>query len=46
MTQNNMVPENQNDFVLSVAGEEFGFVGAMAVILLLALLIIRVFQPV
>ena len=44
MTQNNMVPENQNDFVLSVAGEEFGFVGAMAVILLLALLIIRVFS--
>lgn len=43
MTQNNLVPENQNDFVLSVAGEEFGFVGAMAVILLLAILIIRIF---
>lgn len=44
MTQNNLVPANQNDFILSVAGEELGFVGAMAVILLLALLIIRVFS--
>lgn len=44
MTQTGRVPENQNDFVLSVAGEELGFVGAMAVILLLALLIIRVFS--
>lgn len=44
MTQNHRVPENQNDFVLSVAGEEFGFVGAMAVILLLAVLIIKIFS--
>ncbi len=46
MTQSDpkLVPANQNDFIITVAGEEFGFVGAMAVILLLALLIIRVFS--
>lgn len=36
------VPENQNDMILTVAGEEFGFVGAAAVILLIAILIFRV----
>lgn len=38
------VPENQNDMILTVAGEEFGFVGAIAVILLLAILIFKVFS--
>ncbi len=42
MTQGGAVPENQNDMILTVAGEEFGYIGAMAVILLLAVLIIRV----
>ncbi len=42
MTQSGAVPENRNDMILTVAGEEFGFVGTMAVILLLALLILRV----
>lgn len=36
------VPENQNDMILSVAGEEFGYIGAMAVILLLVILVLRV----
>lgn len=42
MTQSGAVPVNQSDMILTVAGEEFGFVGAMAVILLLAALILRV----
>ncbi len=42
MTQSGAVPVNQSDMILTVAGEEFGFVGAMAVILLLAVLILRV----
>ena len=36
------VPENQNDMVLTVAGEELGFIGALAVVLILGLLILRV----
>ncbi len=44
MTQSGLVPENQNDMILSVAGEEFGFIGAMCVILLLFLLIIHVLR--
>ncbi len=42
MTQNGLVPENQNDMILSVGGEEFGFIGAMAVILLLTALIVKI----
>lgn len=38
----NIVPENQNDMILTVAGEEFGFIGAMAVIIILAALVLRV----
>ncbi|MBQ7741139.1 MAG: FtsW/RodA/SpoVE family cell cycle protein [Eubacterium sp.] len=38
------VPENQNDMVLTVAGEELGFAGAMAVILLLGFLVLRVMK--
>lgn len=41
MTQSGSVPENENDMVLTVAGEEFGYLGAMTVILLLLVLIIR-----
>ncbi len=44
MTQSGAVPENQNDMILSVAGEEFGFVGAIAVILILGFLILRVLK--
>ncbi len=38
------VPENQNDMVLTVAGEELGFIGAIAVILLLGLLVIKILR--
>lgn len=42
MTQSGAVPVNESDMILTVAGEEFGYIGAMAVILLLAVLIIRI----
>jgi len=35
------VPEQHTDFIFTVAGEEFGFVGAMALLLLFALLLWR-----
>jgi rod shape determining protein RodA len=38
---NNYVPSQQTDFIFTVVGEEFGFVGCAVVIALLALLIIR-----
>jgi rod shape determining protein RodA len=44
MTQSGAVPENQNDMILSVAGEEFGFVGALFVLLILFFLVIRVLK--
>jgi rod shape determining protein RodA len=37
------VPMANNDFVLSMIGEKFGFVGCAAVVLLFAVLIIRIF---
>lgn len=43
MTQMQIVPENQTDYIFSVAGEELGFIGCMAIILLLMLLIMRLF---
>lgn len=44
MTQSGAVPEAQNDMILSVAGEEFGYIGAFCVILLLGFLILRVLK--
>lgn len=41
-TQNGIVPESQNDMIFSVVGEELGFVGAVAVLLLLTLIIIKI----
>ena len=38
------VPENQNDMVLTVAGEELGFVGALAVILILGLIVLKMIK--
>ena len=38
------VPENQNDMVLTVAGEELGFVGAIAVVLILGFLVLRMIK--
>jgi rod shape determining protein RodA len=40
-TELDYVPEQHTDFIFTVAGEEFGFVGAMAVLLLYALLLWR-----
>ena len=40
-TQGRFVPENQTDFVYSVAGEELGFVGAALIIALLGLVLWR-----
>jgi rod shape determining protein RodA len=42
-TQTNLdyVPEQHTDFIFTVAGEEFGFVGAMLVLLLYALILWR-----
>jgi len=39
-----LVPIQQSDFVFSVAGESLGFVGCMAVIVLLALLLTRILK--
>lgn len=41
MTQSGAVPVNESDMVLSVAAEEFGFVGICAALLLLSFLILR-----
>ena len=38
------VPENQNDMVLTVAGEELGFIGAAAVVLLLGFLVLKILK--
>ena len=43
MTQMQLVPENQTDYIFSVAGEELGFIGCMLIIGLLVLLIARIF---
>lgn len=40
-TQLNFIPEQWTDFIFCVPGEEFGFAGALAVLLLLNLLLFR-----
>ena len=35
VNEGNFVPENQTDFIFAVAGEEYGFVGCTAIVLLL-----------
>lgn len=42
MTQNGDVPVNENDMILSVAGEELGYIGTMAVLAILLILVLRV----
>jgi rod shape determining protein RodA len=37
----NFVPEQQTDFIFTVAGEELGFIGATVIIVLLGIVIIR-----
>lgn len=39
---NNVVPVQESDFIFSVAGEELGFIGCMAIIILLLAFILRV----
>ena len=41
-TQGAYIPEQSTDFVFSIIGEEFGFIGAMIVLLLFAVLLVRV----
>lgn len=40
-TQGGFIPFQQTDFVFSVAGEEFGFIGALIVVALLGLVVVR-----
>ena len=41
LNQLSYLPEPQNDFIFSVIGEEFGFIGCMVVLVLLFFIIIR-----
>lgn len=43
-TQLGHLPEKQTDFVFAVIGEEFGFIGAIIILILLLLIMIRCFQ--
>ncbi len=43
MTQSGAVPKQHTDFIFSVAGEELGFVGCLAIVALLLTIIIRTF---
>lgn len=43
-TQGAYVPEQSTDFVFSVIGEEFGFLGTMAVLIVFALFLLRLTQ--
>lgn len=43
-TQAGIVPESRNDMILSVVGEELGFVGCVGLILLFTLIIIRILR--
>jgi rod shape determining protein RodA len=40
-TMGRFVPEQHTDFIFTVAGEEFGFVGSIAVVLLLGVVLLR-----
>ncbi len=43
-TGEGLVPEQENDFIFSVAGEEFGFIGCVVILLILLFLIFRAFM--
>ena len=43
-TQYSVLPEKQTDFIFSVAGEELGFVGCIAILLLSLFVILRIFS--
>jgi rod shape determining protein RodA len=40
-TQGGFVPVNESDFIFSVAGEELGFIGAMVILVLMAVILWR-----
>ena len=40
-TQGNFVPVNESDFIFTVVGEEFGFIGSALLIALLAVILLR-----
>ncbi|ADZ83815.1 rod shape-determining protein RodA [Cellulosilyticum lentocellum] len=41
ISQLNYLPESHNDFIMAVIGEEFGFIGAVSVVVLLLAFILR-----
>jgi len=41
-TQNGIVPESKNDMILSVIGEELGFVGCLALLVLFTVIVIKI----
>ena len=43
MTQTNLLPAKHTDFIFAVCGEEFGFIGCLAVIALLLFIVGRIF---
>lgn len=43
-TQAGIVPERQNDMIFSVIGEELGFVGTVAALLLLAFVVLKIIR--
>ena len=43
-TSSNLVPEQQTDFIFSVAGEELGFRGAAVLLVLFAVVVVRIWR--
>ncbi len=44
LTQGNYVPEQHTDFIFSVIGEEFGFIGSLLLVILFAILCLRIIR--
>ncbi len=44
MTELNFVPEQTTDFIFSTVGEEQGFIGSVAIVLIFLMLVLRIFQ--